>query len=46
VPDFNNTGVRVPYYVSVLYWLGLIAVIYITLVLVYRKRRKDEERVR
>ena len=45
VPDFDNIGVRIPYYVSVLYWVGLIAIVYIGLMLIYRKRSKNENSI-
>lgn len=45
VPDFENIGVRIPYFCSVLYWVGLIAVVYIGLLLIYRKRSKYENSV-
>jgi hypothetical protein len=43
VPDFEHTAVRIPYFISILYWIGLIAAIYFALVLVYKRRRRDEK---
>lgn len=45
VPDFDHSGIRSPYYVSVLYWIGLIIVVYILLLLIYRKRKRHEEKI-
>lgn len=46
VPDFDNVGVRMPYFVSVLYWTGLTACVYTALVFVSKRRRKHENPVR
>lgn len=43
IPDFEHAAVRIPYFVSVLYWIGLIAAIYFAFVLVYKRRRRDEK---
>ena len=40
-PDFENTAMRIPYLTSILYWLGLLAIIYFAFVSVYKKRRRN-----
>lgn len=45
VPDFERSGIRSPYYVSVLYWIGLTIVVYILLLIIYKKRERHEEKI-
>ena len=42
IPD--NTATRIPYYTSLLYWIGLFAVVFLAFVLIYKKRRRNEEK--
>lgn len=40
MPDFYYVATRIPLYVSILYWIGLIAIIYLGFFLLSKKRSK------
>jgi len=43
MPDFHNVATRIPFYVSILYWIALIAIIYLGFLLLSIRRSKDEK---
>lgn len=42
MPDFHNVATRIPFYISILYWIGLIAIIYLGFFYYHKKRSRNE----